>query len=354
MLKYLKFYIGSFFGSAVSVNVRIKRKRVFYSVDFDMPYKAGVSNVPLSEKNSAAWLSRLGKIRLDSWRSDYTDNDILDGTYWSLKYKEDGVSRRICGSNEYPSNWDDFIETMDALVPEAKLISGDRLDSLKICYRRLSFDDGRCTARPYETRPKLCRNYNEYLYIDRKSQRLIYKINIGTNCMVKHEYYPRGGVTDLLDWCSDFLAGLGGGNDLEPNEDTPSLTVELAHHNGKNRFFAYNRDLAAFTKKWRKLMDKLKQFLSSYGQYAFLLDTELLKCKIGAAEYIYCSVEFTPGAKRYHYRTEDRSLKLGDRIIVPVGENGSESVAVIKGIEYFTADRLPYPLDKTKAIIRKL
>ena len=85
--------------------------------------------------------------------------------------------------------------------------------------------------------------------------------------------------------------------------------------------------------------------LAGYGNF---------KYKVGVAEYIYCGVEFTPGGKRYHYRTEDPSLKLGDRVLVPVGENGGESVAVIKGIEYFTADRLPYPLDKTKSIIRKV
>ena len=145
-----------------------------------------------------------------------------------------------------------------------------------------------------------------------------------------------------------------GDDTCEFNEGKPRLSIELAHHRGENEIFIYDNSLGDFTKRWRKLIDKLVWFLSFYGQFTLLLDTEIFKYKVGAAEYIYCGVGFTPGGKRYHYRTEDPSLKLGDRVLVPVGENGGESVAVIKGIEYFTADRLPYPLDKTKSIIRKV
>lgn len=353
MLKYLNFCIGSF-DHYTTINLHVKNERIFYSVKFMAPCKPNILDASLPRKTSLAWLSRLGGVRLDNWRSEYRPKDLLiEGIQWNLEYADtEGCRKRVFGSGFYPPNWDEFIEIMDILVPDAELIASDRLDGLKIRYHRPYFaGSGVC---PPSVLPNLIGDYNEYLSVDRKSQRFIYSINIGTNCFVKHEYYVRGGITNLLDWCGEFFSDFSGDDTCEFNEGKPRLSIELAHHRGENEIFIYDNSLGDFTKRWRKLIDKLVWFLSFYGQFTLLLDTEIFKYKVGAAEYIYCGVEFTPGGKRYHYRTEDSSLKLGDRVLVPVGENGGESVAVIKGIEYFTADRLPYPLDKAKSIIRKV
>lgn len=37
-----------------------------------------------------------------TWAKEYTNNDVLDGTQWSLTLRHKGRSVRSCGSNAYP------------------------------------------------------------------------------------------------------------------------------------------------------------------------------------------------------------------------------------------------------------
>jgi len=70
-------------------------------------------------------------------------------------------------------------------------------------------------------------------------------------------------------------------------------------------------------------------------------------------ELIYCRVSFSGDGSTYYYQTEDESIKVGDRVIVPVGPNNDKRVAVVEGIEYFEPTKVPFPLDKVKYIIEK-
>lgn len=70
-------------------------------------------------------------------------------------------------------------------------------------------------------------------------------------------------------------------------------------------------------------------------------------------ELIYCSVSFEDGGKTYYYTTTDESIGVGDEVIVPVGADNNELTGVIEDIEYFLPTNVPFPLDRTKMIIRK-
>ena len=72
-------------------------------------------------------------------------------------------------------------------------------------------------------------------------------------------------------------------------------------------------------------------------------------------EVKYCGVEFTEDGRIYHYRTEDAGIAVGDTVVVPVGYDNYERTAVVKTIQFYRwDDDTPYPLEKTKEIIRKL
>ena len=47
-------------------------------------------------------------------------------------------------------------------------------------------------------------------------------------------------------------------------------------------------------------------------------------------------------------------IKVGVRVIVPVGNNGSEKIAEEIGKEYFAYENVPFPLEETKIIIGKI
>ncbi|MBO4384968.1 MAG: hypothetical protein J5854_06065 [Clostridia bacterium] len=68
-------------------------------------------------------------------------------------------------------------------------------------------------------------------------------------------------------------------------------------------------------------------------------------------KYIYVFVCFPGGRHFYCYRTNDRSIRVNDRVIVPAG--AEEKAAIVTHVGVYEKKNVPYPLDKTKKVIRK-
>lgn len=69
--------------------------------------------------------------------------------------------------------------------------------------------------------------------------------------------------------------------------------------------------------------------------------------------YRYCAVIYDNNPYPYHYRTEDTLLKIGDKVVVPVGRQNREIVAEIVSVEEHTRRTVPYPVEKVKFILRR-
>ena len=66
--------------------------------------------------------------------------------------------------------------------------------------------------------------------------------------------------------------------------------------------------------------------------------------------YHYLLVRFSSGSSLYAYRTEDRTIRAGDQVVVPVGyQNEPKCVMVVSSGDY-TESTAPYPPEKTKKI----
>lgn len=346
VLEYLKFQMWVCLGKTL-VDASVKNGNVFYRVCSYPRYEADALSVRVPKKIGEAWLSRLERLNIGSWRSRYeSEHDLCDGAQWSLEYKKEGRRcRHISGDNAYPPNWDEFMEALDSLAPEARLIKPSRLDRLELSYCCVTVAEGaeepKCTLR-WE--------YEERLVVDRKSETLTYKINIGTECIVTHEYHVNLGIPKLLDDCGEIAASFDVTGEKLCDKEAASLKLTLTRHRDDDAVFVYGGENRALPEGWGEFVNEIIEFISFYDGFAGLLDTNVLK---RGEEYIYCSVEFPPVSKSYYYRTEDDSLKVGDMVIVPVGNDGDEEVAFIRAIEHFPEDRLPFPLAKTKRIICK-
>ena len=69
----------------------------------------------------------------------------------------------------------------------------------------------------------------------------------------------------------------------------------------------------------------------------------------GPKKYIYLSVCFQGGKKTYCYRTEDKSIKVNDVVMVPV-PNEPDKPAIVAHVDICTEKDAPYPPGKTKMI----
>ncbi len=70
--------------------------------------------------------------------------------------------------------------------------------------------------------------------------------------------------------------------------------------------------------------------------------------------YIYCGVLLPFSSRPYSYRTEDSSLKIGDRVLVPVGAEQKEMTGTVVSVGQYTRVSVPFPVEKTKKIIRRI
>ena len=70
----------------------------------------------------------------------------------------------------------------------------------------------------------------------------------------------------------------------------------------------------------------------------------------GPKKYIYLSVCFQGSRKPYAYRTDDKSIKVNDVVMVPVPD-GEAKPAIVADVKISTAKDAPWPPDQTKMII---
>ncbi len=106
----------------------------------------------------------------------------------------------------------------------------------------------------------------------------------------------------------------------------------------------------AYPEKWHEFLKLLGMFDPS------LLDDEEEDEDEETADQdkpMYVSVVFGGDSKQYNYISDDPSLQVEDRCVVPAGSDNGEAIVKVVGIEYCTEEDAPYPPSRTKHVIRK-
>lgn len=119
MLNALNFHIGGFFSGYKDIKIWIEDKKMYASytgdfTDLDNEYTKEISPDEINILDEKLQKSKVGK-----WKKEYKNYGVMDGTQWSLEYKEvNKRTRHISGSNAYPEMWNLFIEALGDLIPE--------------------------------------------------------------------------------------------------------------------------------------------------------------------------------------------------------------------------------------------
>lgn len=347
MLEYLKLNIGSYFGGNVDVTVTIKDNIVTANVESilhpDYPREHS-----LSKKASNEWLSKLDTLKIGSWRSRYEDDiDITDGEGWSIDYKQVGKRcRHISGYMAYPSCWAEFLDVMALVSPVHTL---NRFDRVELYYHNIDeIDISESVNLPFN-QVKL--ETTDSIVIDRKSQKITLYDTLGTGCKITREYYVEDGVPELLDECEEWFGELENVN--TSSDELPQYELKIINHRGEVVCANGGFNRRELPDCYGEFAERIAEFISFYGMYGSLLNPNNYNKGRKGEEYIFCSVSFSKGGKTYYYRTEDESISIGDRVIVPVGADDAEKTVTVENIEYFTEDDLPMPLNRVKMIMGK-
>lgn len=206
--------------------------------------------------------------------------------------------------------------------------------------------------------PQIVWHYTEKLIIDRKTGSIEYIQNIGSGCKVSHKYEIEYGVEGLLDDLdtSDLFSNVKGNpTDVIDNiDDSRTYKITVYYENNVEHVIEGSFDKYGLPADFKDFIETVKDFLSIYEFGDIFNESFYNKVKRSKSDYIFLSVRFNNGYKRYYYLTNDDSIKIGDLVVVPVGKDNHDNVVEVEDIEYFNEHNLPRPLENTKYIIGKL
>lgn len=107
----------------------------------------------------------------------------------------------------------------------------------------------------------------------------------------------------------------------------------------------------------RTHIEECSPFLSNFEGVSVmdLIDGYIAFAKKEHTYYNWYEVAFNEfDTKGYSYFYKDDSIKIGDRVVVPTGAENKETVGHVINFWRIPEEKLPYPAEKTKWIIRKV
>jgi len=303
------------------------------------------------------------KIVGDYFSADNEMNFTADVGSWEMDMSNTDEKSFHFNGSLYPgvSELDNISSIMrnNLNMPDLLAFDGDshkdRIDKLVIDYHRVTKIKPKVPFNPeieYATW-----DYSEHFTLDRASESLEHIQNIGSGCMVSRKYHVEDGLSAFLDdhYSSGLLSNIiGNPPDVIDNPlETKDYQIAIDYLYGGQRIITGSFDKNGLPEDFPELAEDIMNFMCFYGMGEILNPSVYRKAKRKNSDYTFCSVEFDEGSKSYYYLTEDDSLSIGDFVFVPVGKDGHTAIVEIVNIEYFPEDKVPFPLDKVKRIIRK-
>lgn len=231
----------------------------------------------------------------------------------------------------------------------------DRVDKITINYHRLA------TAKPHALLNDLAEDckwdYSEKLVLDRKTQTMEYDQDMGSNGIISLKYSGGDGVVGLLDDLdADSIFDDIAENDpglIENAFETKIYEIIVDFKKRPRLVIKGIFDKNGLPSDFPELAEEIRNFMQGFGTGEILEPAFYNKSNRKRDDYIFCSVEFNEKGKSYYYVTEDDTLKIGDKVVVAVGDESHLAIAKSIRIDYFPEDQVPFPINRTKPILRK-
>ncbi|MGL5549891.1 MAG: hypothetical protein ACRDD4_09360 [Culicoidibacterales bacterium] len=190
--------------------------------------------------------------------------------------------------------------------------------------------------------------------LDRLKQQLCFQ-QTSSDCEIKHTY--RG------EQISEFIDQLDERH-FQPRtiQNPETIIAQLGHQQfdcelrfaDETRKFSGKFDAEELPRGYKMFINGIECLLQ-LEKSGTLFDVAVYEQrKFRTGQHIFLKVEFDDWGKGYHYLTTDPSIQVDDEVIVPVGPSNIHRLARVIKKNYYTAEQAPFPIAKTKAIIRKV
>ena len=199
-------------------------------------------------------------------------------------------------------------------------------------------------------------DYNESLLIDGENEVIEVVSQIGSGCKVTHIYEIEEGVSSLLyDLEDDLFACMETTppDIIENPMETKEYEIRVLYRDGGERTITGTYDKYGLPTDWADFIDHVWSFIRFYGIGEIFDPAQYNKTRRRASDLIFCKVEFDEYGQEYTYIADTDDYEVDDLVVVPAGRDNREAVVKIISIEFRQFEDAPFPIEKTKHILRK-
>ena len=196
----------------------------------------------------------------------------------------------------------------------------------------------------------------ETLVIDRDSETVEYVRKIGTGYQAVNRYYVRKKIRDFLDILdSNFLTEMieEPPDAIEDRRTIPEYWIRVFTKKGRTHRTEGCFDKNGLPAYWPDFIQQVSGLMAVCGSGEMFDRRIYQKTRRRKSDLTFCNVVFESGGRTYCYLADSDDYREGDFVIVPAGPDNHEAVACIVSIEYCSPQKPPFPLEKTKHILRK-
>ena len=198
---------------------------------------------------------------------------------------------------------------------------------------------------------------NESLAIDRKTETLKHVHGLSPECEVTNIYHINGGIPKLLDVLKDLELTDREGNPpdvVDDPDDVKEYSLKIRWRSGQVDQMDGTYDKLSLPEDFPKLVRKVWNFITFYGLGEFFNEDAYSRKKRRESDLIFCKVIFADAEKEYTYLADEDIYKKGDFAWAPAGKDNEKKIVRVTDVKYLQPEEAPFPLEKTKKLIRKL
>lgn len=278
---------------------------------------------------------------------------------WSLEIEENGRVYKI--ASEYGVLGEDSrlkalskllrktVEIYDLFAFDGN-IETDEIERVTVEFIKTNY----IKNKEFDTK-KVKVTYKEKLIVDAKNESIEHSQEVYDLCKTYKKYEYNGSVRAMMEKfnANTFFGYTEGNSKEEKSNKKIRYKITIEYKNWEKRILEGNYNRQGLPTDYPYFINAYQWLMQLYGFGEIFSEKNYGRTVKKEGEYIYCSVIFKENGKPYYYRTDDEDIAVNDLVVVPRGNNNENVVAKVIGIDYFEAERVPYPLEKTKFIISK-
>ncbi|KRK79522.1 macro domain-containing protein [Companilactobacillus nodensis] len=184
----------------------------------------------------------------------------------------------------------------------------------------------------------------ERLVVDGENDSIGYNTKDGGQTQ-NFSYHSEYGLEGLLDDLDDEVSKFDKKSKIVPDA---FLRLKVSYADGKNEFYFY-KDNGELPTNWKDFTRRIEYYFQNGNLSRNIFDIEPPE-----KEYLICKVKFNDYGTSYSYLINDEKLKVGDRVLVPVGANGNQKEVTVDSIGKYTDTTSSFPISKMKHVIAKV